>query len=462
MGTAVSGTVARARGAVAVLVSVALSGCGGGGGGGGGPTVVPDPDPVLAEANIGPTGGELSFVVDVGGEPQLRARVAVAAGVLQESRTFRLLLDVDNDSLPSPFPVYRVEVSPELVQGEAITVAVRGGDLLFDGDVPELGLFGRPANSASWSPVAGGTFDVGSRLVSATVSHAGAFTALTGSLHRLFTQPIELLDPEVARDVSRIDDLEVVGPPSPLGVHIGAGSLASFWNSPAADNVLIVHGLLGGPTDFLGVEDLVANLELTKANVVLLSYPSARGIQHVANRLDDLIRANAQPGFGCSIIAHSFGGLVARHLLERSASDPERPGYRQGQDSLAGVVDSLVMLGTPNAGAPSIAFAFAPFLPSLAFSEQHFVQSAFDLAAQPGSLPFEMNASYVDLVTRYHIVYGDLGAGSDGVVSVASALALPLVPPETSMMFAASHDDLHVRATSLGIAVWIGGLLGGP
>ena len=91
--------------------------------------------------------------------------------------------------------------------------------------------------------------------------------------------------------------------------------------------------------------------------------------------------------------------------------------------------------------------------------ERYLIQTADDLDESPTSLPVLMNASYLDNATRYHTVYGDIGTGTDGVVSVASALALPLGVGETATLFVAQHDDLHRFATSLGVAVWIGSLL---
>ena len=117
------------------------------------------------------------------------------------------------------------------------------------------------------------------------------------------------------------------------------------------------------------------------------------------------------------------------------------------------------MLGPPNAGAQSSTLPLAAFEEGLPASERHLVQVASDLSERPDSLPIVMNQSYVDNLTYYDIIYGDLGNGSDGVVTTASALALPITAPETSMMFVAPHDDLHRRATSLGIAVWIGSLM---
>ena len=89
-------------------------------------------------------------------------------------------------------------------------------------------------------------------------------------------------------------------------------------------------------------------------------------------------------------------------------------------------------------------------------------QAVFDIGYRPDSIVLQMNAAYVDNATRYHVIFGDIGGGTDGVVSVASALALPLFPPETAAQFPAQHDDLHVFAGQNGIAARIGQLLQGP
>ena len=117
------------------------------------------------------------------------------------------------------------------------------------------------------------------------------------------------------------------------------------------------------------------------------------------------------------------------------------------------------MIAPPNAGAASATGPFALLQGLLAPGELHLIQAASDLSEAPGSLPFVMNAAYLDNATRYHVVYGDIGDGSDGVVQVASALALPLGAGETATMFVAQHDDLHRQSSSLGVAVLIEALL---
>ena len=128
---------------------------------------------------------------------------------------------------------------------------------------------------------------------------------------------------------------------------------------------------------------------------------------------------------------------------------------------MAGIIDHLVMIGVPNAGAESSAQAFAAIEAGLSESERWMLRVAEDLGEGPGSLSLAMNASYIDNATRYHVIYGDLGTGSDGVITTVSALALPMIFPDTATMFVAAHDDLHRQATQLGIGVLVGTLLQG-
>lgn len=436
-----------------VTVALALASCGGGGGGA--PVPVAPTDTVVGEATIGPAGGSLT--IDSGAHAGLS--LIVPAGAISVATNFRALLDIDNSDLPSLFPVYRFEPSSIDLSAIPVTVTVPAGDVLFDNGTPGLSLFVRADEMTAWSAMSNSTVDGAQRTVTASVTRLGDFVASNGILHRLFTQELRIYDPAVPVASEFLFGSEVAIDNGSVMRIVGAGSLASFWNSSASDNVLILHGVIGSPLDFLGSEDLVANLALSKSNVVLLSFPSARGIAYVANRLYDFVTQNQRPGFGCSIVGHSIGGVIGRYLIEESHRDPARPGFRAGDLPFENLVDQLVMLGPPNAGAQTSTLPFAAFETALPESERDLLQVAMDLSEQPGSLPLVMNNNFVANATHYHVIYGDIGTGSDGVVSTMSALSVPLVEPETATLFLAPHDDLHQRATSLGIALWIGTLM---
>ncbi|MGK0205122.1 MAG: pimeloyl-ACP methyl ester carboxylesterase [Planctomycetota bacterium] len=446
----------EAHGYCAIVALLLLSSCGGGGGGGGETVPVAPSDPIIGEALIGPAGGDLIIAT---GE-NAGVSLTVPAGAVAVETRFRVLRDLSNDEVPSLFPIYRIEPESLDFSASPVTVTVPMSDEFLPGTTA-LSMFTRIDDASPWQAKTNTTVDAAARTATAVVTRLGEFLAWQGHLHRLFTQELRLYDPAEPVASEFLNGTQVTIDNGTIPRTIGQGSLASLWNSPTSENVIILHSVFGSPLDFLGTEDLVANLGLTRSNVVLLSFPSARGIAYAANELYDLIANNKKPGFGCSIIGHSIGAMVGRYMLEKSATDPARRGFQSGDTALEGVVDQLIMLGVPNAGAQTSTIPFAAIEAKLPESERWLLQVGQDLGEQPESLPFVMNVSYVNNATRYHIIYGDLGNGSDGVVTTASALALPLTAPESATLFMVQHDDLHRRATTLGIAVWIGTLLQG-
>lgn len=450
----------RNRGLHTTLLAVSaalLASCGGGGGGGSPPPVQPPGSTLIAETSIGPGGGTLQVTDGSSAGVEL----SVPAGAVAVPTSFRVLLDQANGEIPGAFPVYRFEPESLDFNGQSVTVTLPASEAFFAGPAPALTVFSREAVGVPWRALLNTTVDAAARTVTAQTDRLGDMVAWTGNLHRLYTQPHGLVDPAVDAPTEFVAGVHVLVENGSDLRQVGRGSLASFWNSSTTDNVIILHGALGSPLDFLGSEDLVENLALTHSNVVLYSFPSARGVAFAANELYDLILANRKPGFGCRIVGHSLGALVGRYLLERSPTDVARAGYRADDPSLVPVIDRLIKLAPPNAGAAGAVAPFSLLEFVVTPEEAYLLQVADDLSERPDSLPFVMNALYVDNATRYHTIYGDIGGGTDGVVPVASATALPVGLGETSTMFVAQHDDLHRLATSLGIAVWMGTLLQG-
>ena len=440
---------------IALVILMLLPSCGGGGGGGSQTGGVVPSDLVVGEAVIGPDGGILQVLAG----DNAGVTLDIPPGAVAFNTRFRVLRVVQHEQVPSPFPVYRVEPEAFDFAGAPVTLTMPASGELFQAGAPSLTMFTRIGTGSPWGAITDTSVDVVARTITAEVTRLGEFLAWEGSLHRLFTQELRIYDPAIPVASETLYGSQSTVQNGASLRTIGSGSLASFWNSSSSDNVLILHGVFGSPLDFLGEEDIVANLSLSKSNVVLLSYPSARGIAYLANELYDLIQANKRPGFGCSIVGHSIGGLIARYMLETSATDPSRRGFSSGDSRMDDLVDSLIMLGVPNAGANQVTFAFERLRSKLSEQDLPLIQISQDLSESPSSLPLLMNASYFDNATRYHLIYGDLGSGTDGVVTTSSALALPLTTPETATLFNIGHDDLHLRATSTGVAVWLGTLL---
>ena len=438
------------------LAAVSATSCGGGGGGGAAapvPSSPPTGTTLIGEAEIGPDGGTLLVAGQAG--------LMVPPGAVSVPTQFRILRDNAAADIPSAFPVYRFEPDSIDLTGASFMASISVSASLLSGGSGGDGLavFRRSLAGSPWSVLTQTTIDPVAQVATVSTSRLGEMVVWSGILHRLFTQPHGFIDPQEPTAVESIGSVEVLSAEGSLQRQVGRGSLASFWNSSQAENIIILHGVFGSPLDFLGPEDLVENLALGYDNVVLYSFPSARGIAHAANRLYDQIQANRKPGFGCRIVGHSLGALVGRYLLERSHSDPAREGYLADDQPLVNNVDKLVLMAPPNAGAPVAAGPLSLLQPLLSPDESHLLQSAEDLSGDLGSLPLAMNDSYVDNATRYHTIYGDLGSGTDGVVPVSSVLALPRGTDETATLYAAQHDDLHRLATSLGVAVWMGAVL---
>jgi pimeloyl-ACP methyl ester carboxylesterase len=425
------------------LLVASLAACGGGG--------APAPDV------LGPDEAILGGTLAISDGPLAGAALTVPPGAL--AAPIRCRISAVSGDLVSLFPVLRFEPAA-LSTTVPLRVTVPIGATLFDdlgGD--GLACCRRSGPATEWSLLGDSEVDAARRLVTASTTQLGEVVAWNGGLHRLFTQQAALLDPvaPVATEVLGGVPITIAGGSGLM--TIGRGSLASFWNSGADENLLIVHGLIGSPLDFLGANDFVQGLGPQWRNIVLLAYPSASGVASNANWLYDRIQAERGPGWGCSILGHSMGGLVARYLLERSAVDPVRPGFDGGDQPLGAAVANLMLLGVPNAGSDLGSVLVATILPLIPSAEQYRLQAAIDLSYRPDAVTMSLNASYVDNPTRYHVLYGDLGAQSDGVVNVASALALPLFGPETATAFAVGHDQLHTEAAQNGVLVRVQQLL---
>lgn len=435
-----------------VVVLVGSVACGGGGGG---PvTIEPDPTQPLATATIGPGGGR----VEVTAGPHAGVAVNVRAGVLAADTQFRIRLVTDESVVPTLFPVYAFEPADRVFPPDGVAVTVlAAGQFFFDAEqgVTQLAMFSRPGNTGALEVMPATVVNELARTATASPTRLGRFFASDGNMHRLFTQQLALLDPAVPTAIANVFGVEITIANGAQSQMLGRGSLADFWSSPATENVLILHGLAGSPLDFRGPFDLIQSLPPSVHNVVVAVYPSALGVAANANALYDLIRANQQPGFGCTIIGHSLGGMIGRYLLEQAANDPARPGIQAGDLPMSDVVPVLFLMGTPNAGSNVAGQLFAALLPNLPPQDARFVRAGLDLLEGANTFMAQQNAAYVDNPTVYHTVCGDFGNGTDGIVSVASATALPLTSPEAELLLPVGHFDLHRGAATNGVAAWI-------
>ncbi len=446
----------HAKAALGCSWLLALAACGGGGG-----TTVPvDPDPVLAAARLGAAGGTLV----VSGGDHAGVALVVQPGAVSTPTDFAIRVERDS-AVPSLFPVYRFEPADrDFAPGTVgITVRVAAPFFAANGTVSvPLTVFSRTADEASFVANQNVVLNEAARTISTVPLRLGRCFASTGDLFRVFSQPLTFVDPAVPTPFQSLAGVEVTVANGTEAAGLGRGSLAAFWSSPAAANLLVLHGLQGSPLDFRGQFDFAASLPAEVQNVVFVTYPSGRGVAATANALYDAIRKNQQPGFGCAILGHSLGGNIGRYLLEQSHRDASRQEFDVADAPLTDVVAKLFLLGVPNAGSDIAGSLFASLVPALAAADVVFVRAGVDLREGPDTFTAQQNLAYGDNAARYHTIAGDLGIGGDGIVTLASARAVPLFFGDTENVFPVGHFDLHRGAGGNGIAALVGALLQVP
>ncbi len=125
-------------------------------------------------------------------------------------------------------------------------------------------------------------------------------------------------------------------------------------SSPYPTPVVLVHGLFGDPTNFLLLRRYLATRGMR--NFAAFSYPPRLDYQRLARRLGDLIDAVclATGAPEVDLVGHSWGGLIARFLVEMPRASRVR---------------RLVTLGAPYFATPlppeelAIFAAADPFIP---------------------------------------------------------------------------------------------------
>ena len=117
--------------------------------------------------------------------------------------------------------------------------------------------------------------------------------------------------------------------------------------------VVLVHGLDDSGDVW---RELAPALHEFGRDVLFFEYPNDQGIARSADALADSLRsARARGVMRIDLVCHSMGGLVARDVLTR---DAHYGGDALGRDEFPRV-DRLILVATPNTGAP-IAWVRAP------------------------------------------------------------------------------------------------------
>ncbi|MEY2979992.1 MAG: esterase/lipase family protein [Planctomycetota bacterium] len=368
-----------------------------------------------------------------------------------------------------PSIVQTIEVEPQELQlGRAAQLTLRysttyartAGQIWPESEVEIYGFQTAPTEDERVEVIADRNTD--NHTIDASITRFGTFYAMHPVLRGLVSQPTRLIDPAEPLTARLIDGQLRLSSGGDVLLGVGEGRLGEFWSAPAERNLVIVPGLLtdplvassaGGPTPLQSR----GGLELDFANVVVFQYPTGRSFQESGNALYDLLQASARPGFGCRLLAHGTGGLVARQAIERAHADPTRLGYAPGQPKLDTLIDRAVLIATPNQGASVAQSRFDYLLAGVFPADQPFVQGVVDLLPGPASFVERLNDGWVEPQTEYFAIAGDFdGSHQDGLVDVTSALGLPTstARPEGHQVFSGpiyEHAALYLFSETIGV-----------
>ena len=235
----------------------------------------------------------------------------------------------------------------------------------------------------------------------------------------------------------------------------------------AADSVILyVHGIIGDTEGMARSSRLSGDSPAVGGGfdaVLTFDYENLNTpIEENAASLADMLDAaglGRHHGKRFDIVAHSMGGLVTRHMIER----------------IGGVdVDRLITLGTPNRGSPwpsvqrwataAIAFAANGLIPvawpvtalAAVLGTIETVDTALD-QMQPGSGFLAQLANAPDPGTAYHVIVGNrslVETATDGASDGRAARLLARLTPSqigsgiVDLVFFNQPNDLAVSVTS--------------
>ena len=436
--------MARIAALLALASLVPACGDGGGdgssGGGAGGP---------LAQALIGPDGGTVETADGV--------RIVLPPGALASPTT--ITIEALSEGLPPEILQFRIGPPGTTLASPAL-VRIRYDEAYpRDFFLPDSPMVPASLDPADFFARLGQDFD--RNLVEFQTTRLGTFVALLeprfADHYRFLVQDRMLAVEAITRQAG---GETVVVSSGGQRVVVGKGSLEAFASS--SNNLVLVHSTADQATQFVGDEDLIAGLSGAYDNIVTYQYRSGRPIAENAHWLYDEIQRRARSGFRTDILGYSMGGVVARYAVEASPAE-------RGAGPLP--VRNLFTLGAPNAGAVPAALADLIGVGGLlSFDAAGYFPGVRDISVGSDGVPARLNAAYVDdPAVRYFLVAGAsndsalsplIPGEDDGLVSVASALGVPVLnPPEQGLVFPPAgrpgfvytHSNLHAEAVPNGI-----------
>jgi hypothetical protein len=410
----------------------------------------------LLAGSVDPAGADL--VRPAGAALHPRVRLSVPPGAVAAPVDVAVFVRYGDERFPAAVQVFEIEpAGVEFLHPARLTIdygevyARATASLLAEHDTALFGLEG-PDDDDRYCAVL--ERDVDANAITAAIERSGTYYPLHPTLYALLYQRARCFDPGRATATAAVGGRVIAVRGGPQETRVGVGGLDDFFASGPADNVLVLHGLLGAPFDVSGDASLVpvtpgAGYGTRFRNVVAYQFPSGRSIAANGNALYDHLMQRRGPGFGTHVVAHSVGGLVARWALERAHLDPARAGFHAGDPPLSDVVESVVFVGTPNQGSEASAELFGELLRLAREEDLEFLDGVVELAPGPESFTERLNAGWSASRTQYFAIAGDRrGASNDGVVGVDSAIGLPTAPGAllTYLVFSGPAYDHHALA----------------
>ncbi|MBI5853008.1 MAG: hypothetical protein HZB39_18515 [Planctomycetes bacterium] len=389
---------------------------------------------LLARATIGAAGGTVAPAR--ASDLHARVRLVVPAGALAQDVEIAIQVRYGDPRLPSVVQSFELEprgldlALPAAFTAEyASAYEISAGAVWNELDIAAWSFATDPARDLRLHDAI--DRDVERNLVTMQVDVLGTCFCMHRELRALTLPGAELVDPSSPMLARFVGELPVETVDGPRAFRIGRGTLDGFFAGVPSRNLLVVPGVFGDALllagdDALLPQDATEGLNGDFDNIVVFRYAAGRAIRENGNRLYDLLARRIAPGFRCDAIAHGGGGLVLRWALERAHADPSRADYREGDRPLVEFVDRVVLLATPNDGAPVVALRFEAILAATYTSDARFVQGLADLIPGRSTLIDELGNAPPASSARYFSIAGDVaGGGNDGLVDVSSAVGSP-------------------------------------
>lgn len=436
------------KGMTLLLGVVVLAGCGGGGkGGGGGASSQTPQSPIIAQGNIGSTGGTVTVTNPA--SSHYRASIRFDAGVvttpgqmiIQKPQTPVALVEAPDGLLPIDLRfqgIFSGIATVTITYSETLLGAngVNESEIIVLGEAPnggfeEMHIVARDTvlNTITFETEHFSTFFAASPVLYAAkymgLSKFDAFDAATAGF----------IDPAQPYTFSSFSTLEFPVKNGKQSIKIGKGSLTNF-RAGKGRNAVLLHGVLSSSLTWArdggrdNPNDLYASLIAPQSpydNVIAYDWPWAVDLETNGKVFAKNMQANINPNGLYDLFGHSAGGLVAQSAIQNHGLSN---------------IQNLVMLGTPNQGSSlsdiATYFSFPEITALLSAKGRNGIS---DLVS--GSSPFLLNLHTSGLSARRGTKYFGVAAGADQWVPVGSVIGIAL--NDSKIIPNQDHGQVHTN-----------------